>query len=48
MLENRVNAIEGILKGIPDDTTVNLIVLYSGGFDSTALLDIAIRTKTEL
>ena len=48
MLENRVNAVEGILKGIPDDTTVNLIVLYSGGFDSTALLDIAIKTKAKL
>lgn len=45
MLENRINAVEGKLKGIPDDIMVNLIVLYSGGFDSTALLDMAIKTK---
>ena len=47
MLENRINAVKGKLEGIPDGIMVNLIVLYSGGFDSTALLDIAIKTKTE-
>ena len=45
MLENRINAVKEKLEGIPDDIMVNLIVLYSGGFDSTALLDIAVKTK---
>ena len=46
--ENRVRVAKGgILEGIPDDKTVNLIVLYSGGFDSTALLNVAIKTKKE-
>lgn len=45
--ENRVRAIKGQLDGIPKDKTVNLIVLYSGGFDSTALLNMAIKTKKE-
>lgn len=45
MLENRINAVKGKLEGIPDGIMVNLIVLYSGGFDSTALLDIAVKTK---
>lgn len=47
MLENRVNAVKGVLEGIPDGIMVNLIVLYSGGFDSTALLDIAIGAKSK-
>ena len=47
MLENRVNAVKGVLEGIPDSIMVNLIVLYSGGFDSTALLDIAIGAKSK-
>ena len=45
MLENRINIVKEKLEGIPDDIMVNLIVLYSGGFDSTALLDIAVKTK---
>lgn len=45
MLENRINAVKEKLEGIPDDIMVNLIVLYSGGFDSTTLLDIAVKTK---
>ena len=45
MLENRINVVKEKLEGIPDDIMVNLIVLYSGGFDSTALLDIAVKTK---
>lgn len=46
--ENRVRVAKGgMLEGIPDDKTVNLIVLYSGGFDSTALLNVAIKTKKE-
>jgi len=45
MLENRINAVKEKLEGIPDNIMVNLIVLYSGGFDSTALLDIAVKTK---
>lgn len=47
MLENRVNAVKGVLEGIPDGIMVNIIVLYSGGFDSTALLDIAIGAKSK-
>ena len=45
MLENRINVVKEKLEGIPDDIMVNLIILYSGGFDSTALLDIAVKTK---
>lgn len=46
--ENRVRVAKGgMLEGIPDDKTINLIVLYSGGFDSTALLNVAIKTKKE-
>ena len=45
--ENRIRAIKGKLDGIPKDRAINLIVLYSGGFDSTALLNMAIRTKKE-
>lgn len=46
--ENRVRVVKGgMLEGIPDDKTINLIVLYSGGFDSTALLNVAIKTKKE-
>lgn len=36
---------DGILCGIPDDKSCNLIVLFSGGFDSTALLHMAVNTK---
>lgn len=36
---------DGILCGIPSDRSCNLIVLFSGGFDSTALLHMAINTK---
>ena len=35
------------LTGFPEDKTMNIIVLYSGGFDSTALLDLAIKAKNE-
>ena len=45
--ENRIRAIKGKLDGIPKDRVINLIVLYSGGFDSTALLNMAIRAKKE-
>lgn len=45
--ENRIRAIKGKLDGIPKDRAINLIVLYSGGFDSTALLNMAIRAKKE-
>lgn len=45
--ENRIRAINGKLDGIPKDRFINLIVLYSGGFDSTAMLNMAIRAKKE-
>ena len=45
MSENRIRAVRGELEGIPTDRGVNLIVLYSGGFDSTALLNMAINAK---
>lgn len=35
----------GVLQGIPSDKTCNLVVLFSGGFDSTALLHMAVNTK---
>lgn len=43
-MEN-VLAKDGILCGIPSDRDCNLIVLFSGGFDSTALLHMAVNTK---
>jgi hypothetical protein len=36
---------DGILCGIPSDRSCNLIVLFSGGFDSTALLHMVVNTK---
>lgn len=43
-MEN-ILAKDGILCGIPSDRSCNLIVLFSGGFDSTALLHMAVNTK---
>lgn len=37
-MNNRLTFKDGIISGLPEDKTVNLIVLYSGGFDSTILL----------
>lgn len=37
-MNNRLIFKDGIISGLPEDKTVNLIVLYSGGFDSTILL----------
>ena len=36
---------DGILEGIPTDKSCNLVVLFSSGFDSTALLHMAVNTK---
>lgn len=36
---------DGLLHNIPSDKTCNLVVLFSGGFDSTALLHMAVNTK---
>jgi len=36
---------DGLLDGIPTDKSCNLVVLFSGGFDSTALLHMAVNTK---
>lgn len=43
-MEN-ILAKDGILCGIPSDRSCNLIVLFSGGFDSTALLHMVVNTK---
>lgn len=43
-MEN-ILARDGILCGIPSDRDCNLIVLFSCGFDSTALLHMAVNTK---
>lgn len=37
-MNNRLIFKDGIISELPEDKTVNLIVLYSGGFDSTILL----------
>lgn len=37
-MNNRLTFKDGTIIGLPEDKTVNLIVLYSGGFDSTMLL----------
>lgn len=36
---------DGLLCNIPSDKTCNLVVLFSGGFDSAALLHMAVNTK---
>lgn len=36
---------DGLLEGIPTDKSCNLVVLFSSGFDSTALLHMAVNTK---
>lgn len=43
-MENII-AKEGLLHNIPSDRTCNLVVLFSGGFDSTALLHMDVSTK---
>lgn len=37
-MNNRLTFKDGMILGLPEDKTVNLIVLFSGGFDSTILL----------
>lgn len=41
----KILAKDGLLCNIPSDKTCNLVVLFSGGFDSTALLHMAVNTK---
>jgi len=41
----KILAKDGLLCNIPNDKTCNLVVLFSGGFDSTALLHMAVNTK---
>lgn len=41
----KIVARDGVLCNIPSDKTCNLVVLFSGGFDSTALLNMAVNTK---
>ena len=41
----KIVARDGVLCNIPSGKTCNLVVLFSGGFDSTALLDMAVNTK---
>ena len=41
----KILAKDGLLCNIPSDKTCNLVVLFSGGFDSTALLHMAVKTK---
>ena len=41
----KILAKDGLLCSIPSDKTCNLVVLFSGGFDSTALLHMAVNTK---
>ena len=36
---------DGLLEGIPNDKSCNLVILFSSGFDSTALLHMAVNTK---
>lgn len=36
---------DGLLEGVPTDKSCNLVVLFSSGFDSTALLHMAVNTK---
>lgn len=42
-METRIKFEGDTLVGFPKDKTVNLIVLYSGGFDSTAILNMALK-----
>lgn len=41
----KIVARDGVLCNIPSGKTCNLVVLFSGGFDSTALLNMAVNTK---
>ena len=41
----KILARDGMLQSIPNDKTCNLVVLFSGGFDSTALLHMSVNTK---
>lgn len=43
----KILARDGVLQSIPSDRSCNLIVLFSGGFDSTALLHMAVNTKNK-
>lgn len=45
MLVEDILAKDGLLEGLPKDKSCNLVVLFSGGFDSTALLHMAVNTK---
>lgn len=45
-METRIKFDGDTLVGFPKDKTVNLIVLYSGGFDSTAILNMALNAAS--
>lgn len=45
-MKTRIKFEGDTLVGFPKDKTVNLIVLYSGGFDSTAILNMALKAAS--
>lgn len=45
-MKTRIKFEGDTLVGFPKDKTVNLIVLYSGGFDSTAILNMALNAAS--
>ena len=45
-MKTRIKFDGDTLVGFPKDKTVNLIVLYSGGFDSTAILNMALDASS--